>query len=76
MGVIPEWQQALRNGAARCQQQMAAGPTGAARFWGGVGMAACHLLAGALPGLVAGYGSHLVADLGTPRRLPLLGRGV
>jgi hypothetical protein len=43
------------------------------RLDGPVPMAACRLLAGPLPGSIVGYASHLVLDLGTPRRLPPLG---
>jgi hypothetical protein len=32
-----------------------------------------QFMAGASMGAVAGYGSHLVADAGTPKSIPLLG---
>ncbi len=40
-----------------------------------IGRAWCtHLAAGLLLGAVAGYGSHLALDAGTPKGLPMLGR--
>jgi hypothetical protein len=70
---LPACQLALRAEADRHAarwQNGASGPEAVGAFLGEV---LCRLSAGALPGLIAGYVSHLALDLGTPRRLPLIG---
>jgi hypothetical protein len=70
---VPAWQRALRGEADRRAALRANGATGPDAVAAFLGEVACRLLAGALPGLIAGYVSHLALDLGTPRRLPLIG---
>jgi hypothetical protein len=70
---LPAWQRALRAEADCHAARRRNAASDADAFRAFVGEAVCRLLAGALPGLVAGYASHLALDLTTPRRLPLFG---
>ena len=70
---VTVWQRSIRSEGALNEQRWRLGVTENERLDGFVRMIVCRLLVGALPGLIAGYASHLVLDLGTPRRLPLIG---
>jgi hypothetical protein len=70
---LPEWQRSLRNAAGQCEQCWRAGAGDWAKADGFLGMALFCIAAGTLPGVVAGYASHLIMDLGTPRRLSWVG---
>lgn len=70
---VPAWQEALRDHARRYEHQWQFGASEKERNSALLRMTLCRLLAGAIPGLIAGYASHLVLDLGTPRSLPLIG---
>lgn len=48
------------------------GSTPLQRLWQAVLEILCRLGAGALAGLLGGYGSHITLDAFTPARLPLL----
>jgi hypothetical protein len=70
---LAEWQAECRTAAEAVVKRSLAHPLGSAErgsaewdamFW--------RLLAGFLVGLVAGYGSHVLLDAGTPRGLPFL----
>lgn len=70
---LPTWQRSLREAAVRCEVRWRLGTSESERAEGFLGMLACRFLAGTLPGLLAGYASHLVLDSRTPRCLPLIG---
>ena len=69
---IDAWQAWLRDEAAKLQrlQNVTIDPLVRA-FYGMCYIVIC-VLSGAIAGFVAGWGSHLVLDFGTPRSLPLI----
>lgn len=70
---LPISQRSLREAAVQCEERWRSGASESERAEGLLGMLACRIVAGALPGLIAGYASHLVLDFRTPRCLPLIG---
>jgi hypothetical protein len=42
------------------------------RLWHGIMELLCRLVSGALAGLIAGYGSHVMLDARTPAGIPLI----
>jgi hypothetical protein len=70
---MPILQRSVREAADRCEQRWLCGTTESERAQALLWMVVFRLLAGALPGFVAGYASHLVMDFRTPRCLPLIG---
>lgn len=72
LGWVDVWQNSLRQEADRIRQlQLLAGDP-LLRLVYGAWEIAIRLLAGALVGFMAGWGSHLVLDFGTARSIPLL----
>jgi membrane-bound metal-dependent hydrolase YbcI (DUF457 family) len=70
---IEVWAEALRRRAAELEQEAASGLFDEARCIAlRLGAWICWFIAGLLNGLVAGYVSHLVLDLGTPAGLPVV----
>ncbi|MFC1643213.1 metal-dependent hydrolase [Myxococcota bacterium] len=62
----------LRTEAARRADLRRTATTAVERFWHALVELLCRIGAGALAGLLAGYGSHLALDGFTPAGLPLL----
>ncbi len=69
---VGDWQKNLRDLANTCAARRENAQTEADAFLYGAAEIACRLGVGAVPGLIAGYISHLVLDAGTPKRLPLI----
>jgi len=65
-------QQQLRQSAERCRAGCGAASAELDRLFWSLAELLCRLAAGAIPGIAAGYVSHLVLDADTPRGLPLL----
>lgn len=72
---LNQWQEMLCKTAAdlRYARQFITDPN--ARANSEIAESAALLISGVLPGLFAGYASHLALDLTTPSGLPLLVRG-
>jgi hypothetical protein len=66
------WQAQLRAEASRRASLRQPAVTSFERFWQVLVEILCRLGAGALAGLLAGYGSHVALDAFTPASLPLL----
>jgi len=66
------WQTRLRAAADRRAARRAAATTPLQRLWQALLEVLCRLGAGALAGLLGGYGSHIALDAFTPAGLPLL----
>lgn len=69
---LPEWQGNLRDQGHRYAQLRTASPEVLSQIGYGILEFLCYFLSGALAGLLAGYGSHLVLDSLTPSSLPVL----
>lgn len=72
VGALDGWQTQLRAAAARRAALRASAETPLERLWHALVELLCRLGAGALAGLLAGYGSHVALDAFTPSSLPLL----
>lgn len=70
-GALDGWQTQLRVEAARRAALRTSAETALARLWHALVEVLCRLGAGALAGLLAGYGSHVALDAFTPASLPL-----
>lgn len=72
MNALDGWQAQLRAEANRRAGLRQSAATTLERFWQYLVEILCRLGAGALAGLLAGYGSHVALDAFTPASLPLL----
>ena len=61
----------LRLEAARQRQLSESASNPLATFWHWLMSVLCHVGAGAVAGVIAGYGSHLALDICTPAGLPV-----
>lgn len=71
VGALDGWQAQLRDAAARRAALGASAATPLERLWHALVELLYRLGAGALAGLLAGYGSHVALDAFTPACLPL-----
>lgn len=69
---LDSWQSRLRTEADRRAALRTSAATPLQRLWRAVLELLCWLGAGALAGLLGGYGSHVALDAFTPAGLPLL----
>jgi hypothetical protein len=72
VGALDGWQTQLRAEAGRRAALQDSAATPLERLWHALLELLCRLGAGALAGLLAGYGSHVALDAFTPASLPLL----
>lgn len=72
VNALDGWQAQLRAEASRRASLRQSAATSFERFWQALIEILCRLGAGALAGLLAGYGSHVALDAFTPASLPLL----
>jgi hypothetical protein len=64
----------LADAAALRERREALSPEDGDRFWLGVAEAGAYVLYGMMIGVCVGYVSHIVADLGTPKSIPVISR--
>jgi membrane-bound metal-dependent hydrolase YbcI (DUF457 family) len=69
---LPSWQASLRHQADRYAALRAQSTLPLEQLFLWLAENACRMLAGAIAGVLAGYGSHLILDALTPSSLPLI----